>query len=141
VSDPAEPGTHPADGPARAPAAVVAAVNETRGTVLAERLAIASSLWGRFRGLMGRPPMPTGDGLFLTGTNGIHMIFMRFPIDAVFVAKAGPDGSRRVLSVHRGVRPWVGLVPLVRGADGVLELPVGAIDASSTVPGDLVRLG
>jgi uncharacterized membrane protein (UPF0127 family) len=122
-------------------AAVVAASNETRGTVLAERLAIASSLWGRFRGLMGRDPLPPGDGLFLTGTNGIHMFFMRFPIDAVFVAKPGADGSRRVLSVHRGVRPWIGLVPLVRGADGVVELPVGAIDASATAPGDSLRLG
>lgn len=121
--------------------AAAAARNETRGTVLAERLAIASSLWGRFRGLMGRSDLPAGDGLFLTGTNGIHMFFMRFPIDAVFVGKAGADGSRRVLSVHRGVRPWIGLVPLVRGADGVLELPVGAIDASATAPGDAVRLG
>ncbi len=121
--------------------AAAAARNETRGTVLAERLAIASSLWGRFRGLMGRSDLPPGDGLFLTGTNGIHMFFMRFPIDAVFVGKAGTDGLRPVLSVHRGVRPWLGLVPLVRGADGVLELPVGAIDASATVPGDSVRLG
>ncbi len=121
--------------------AAAAARNETRGTVLAERLAIASSLWGRFRGLMGRSDLPPGDGLFLTGTNGIHMFFMRFPIDAVFVGKVGTDGLRPVLSVHRGVRPWLGLVPLVRGADGVLELPVGAIDASATVPGDSVRLG
>ena len=90
---------------------------------------------------MGRSDLAAGDGLFLTGTNGIHMFFMRFPIDAVFVGKAGPDGLRPVLSVHRGVRPWIGLVPLVRGADGVLELPVGAIDASATVPGDTLRLG
>jgi uncharacterized membrane protein (UPF0127 family) len=46
-----------------------------------------------------------------------------------------------VLSVHRGVRPWIGLVPLVWGASGVLELPVGTIDASGTVPGDTVNLG
>ena len=90
---------------------------------------------------MGRDPLPPGDGLFLTGTNGIHMFFMRFPIDAVFVAKPAADGSRRVLSVHRRVRPWIGLVPLVRGADGVVELPVGAIDASATAPGDSLRLG
>ena len=121
--------------------AATAARNETRGTVLAERLATASSLWGRFRGLMGRASLPTGDGLFLTGTNGIHMFFMRFAIDAVFVAKPGPDGSRRVLSVHRRVRPWIGIVPLVRGADGVVELPVGAIDASLTAPGDILRFG
>src|SRR4029453_4309608 len=83
-------------------AAVVAATNENRGAVLAERLGLAGSLWGRSPGLRGRPPPPVGDGLFLTGTNGIHMFFMRFPIDAVFVAKPAAEGSRPALSVHRG---------------------------------------
>ena len=43
-------------------------------------------------------------GLWLTGTNGIHMMFMRFPIDAVFLGKPDPgrDGARTVVSVHRG---------------------------------------
>ena len=115
--------------------------NTTRGTVVAERLELASSLWARFMGLMGRRSLPSGDGLFLTGTNGIHMFFMRFPIDAIFVAKPDADGSHRVLSVHRGVRPWVGMVPLVRGAHGVVEVPVGTVDASGTVPGDRLTLG
>ena len=53
------------------------------------------------------------------------MMFMRFPIDAVFVSKPAADGARTVKSVHRNLRAWTGLVPLVRGADGVLELPVG----------------
>ena len=115
--------------------------NLTRGTVLADRLEVAASLWTRFLGLMGRRALPAGDGLWLERTNGIHMFFMRFRIDAVFVGKAAPDGGRPVLSVHRGLRPWTGMVPLVRGAAGVLELPVGAIDASATAPGDIVRLG
>jgi len=113
--------------------------NETRDTVLAERVEVARSFWARFMGLMGRRELAPGHGLFLPG-NGIHMFFMRFPIDAVFLAKPTNGGERRVVSVHRGVRPWVGLVPLVLGADGVLELPVGAIDASATAPGDSVRL-
>jgi uncharacterized protein len=121
--------------------AALRGVNATRGTVVAERLEIGSSLWSRFRGLMGRRSLAAGDGLFLTGTNGIHMFFMRFPIDAIFVAKPDADGSQRVLSVHRDVRPWIGMVPLVRGADGVLELPVGTIDVSGTVPGDRLTLG
>ena len=120
--------------------AASAATNETRGTVLAHRLETASSLWARFMGLMGRRSLSPGEGLFLPGTNGIHMFFMRFPIDAVFVGRPSAGGERPVLSVHRGVRPWVGMVPLVRGAAGVLELPTGAIDASGTVPGDTVRL-
>jgi len=92
-------------------------------------------------GLMGRRLLPPDHALWLPGDNGIHMFFMRFPIDVVFLAKPNVDGSRQVVSVHRGLRPWTGIIPLVRGASGVLELPVGAIDASSTQRGDLVRLG
>jgi uncharacterized protein len=114
--------------------------NETKGTVLAPEVEYARSFWARFMGLMGRASLPAGRALWLPG-NGIHMFFMHFPIDAIFLARATADGTRRVLSTHRAVRPWVGMVPLVRGADGVLELPVGAIDSSGTVPGDAVRLG
>jgi uncharacterized membrane protein (UPF0127 family) len=121
--------------------AATAARNETRGTVLADRLETASSLWARFMGLMGRRALAPGEGLWLTGTNGIHMFFMRFAIDAVFLGKPLEGGERTVLSVHRALRPWTGMVPLVRGAAGVLELPVGTIEASGTVVGDRVRLG
>ncbi|MBI3745426.1 MAG: DUF192 domain-containing protein [Chloroflexi bacterium] len=116
----------------------IGARNITRSTVLAARLELGESLWARFMGLMGRASLPAGDGLWLSGTNGIHMFFMRFAIDAIFLAKPAPDGGRVVLAARRGVRPWVGIVPLVRGADGVIELPVGTIAASGTSPGDIV---
>ena len=120
--------------------AAPAARNVTRATTLADSIEHARSLWARFRGLMGRRSLPAGHGLWLSGTNGIHMFFMRFPIDAVFLGKPAADGGRPVLAVRRALRPWTGMVPLVRGADGVLELPVGSIDASGTVAGDLVIL-
>ena len=110
--------------------------NLDRTTVLAERLETAGSLWAKFMGLMGRPTLAAGDGLWLPASNGIHMMFMRFPIDAVFVGAPTGDGSRSVLSVHRSLPTWRGLVPLVRGAKGVLELPAGTIDATSTAVGD-----
>jgi len=114
--------------------------NLDRGTDLAERLETAGSFWGKFMGLMGRPALPDGEGLWLPGGNGIHMMFMRFPIDCVFVTRPGADGVRKVRSVHRGVKAWTGLVPLVTGAHGVLELPVGTIDASRTEVGDRVEI-
>jgi len=115
--------------------------NVTRATDLAARLEVADGLWARFMGLMGRPGLDDGAGLWLTG-NGIHMMFMRFPIDAVFVGRPDParGDARPVLSVHRGLKRWIGLVPLVRGATGVLELPVGTIERSGTTVGDLVTL-
>ena len=117
--------------------------NLTRETDLATSLEVADSLWAKFMGLMGRASLPAGGGLWLPESNGIHMMFMRFPIDAVFVGRpADADGGARpVLSVHRGLRAWTGLVPLVRGAHGVLELPIGTIDGSRTERGDLIRIG
>jgi uncharacterized membrane protein (UPF0127 family) len=113
---------------------------DTRGTVLADRVEVGSSLWAKFFGLMGRSSLEAGAALWLPGENGIHMFFMRFPIDAVFVGRDGTGGARQVLSVHRNLRPWSGLVPLVRGANGVIELPAGTIDASGTEVGDVVRI-
>ncbi len=113
--------------------------NLTRDTILAHELEIADTLWSRFKGLMGRRSLPAGRALWLTG-NGIHMFFMRFPIDAVFLGRATAEGDRPVVSIHRQVRPWIGIVPFVRGAAGVLELPAGMIDASGTQRGDTMRL-
>jgi uncharacterized membrane protein (UPF0127 family) len=119
----------------------VGARNVTRETTLATSVEQATSLWARFMGLMGRPPLPPGHGLWIAGTNGIHMFFMRFAIDAVFLGKRGPDGGRRVVGLRRGLRPWLGIAPLVLGANGVLELAVGTIEASGTQLGDEVRIG
>ncbi|MEO5885036.1 MAG: DUF192 domain-containing protein [Candidatus Limnocylindrales bacterium] len=129
-------------GPPVSPAAASpAAHNVTRDRSLATSLEVASSLWAKFMGLMGRPNLPSGAGLWLPESNGIHMMFMRFPIDAVFVGRADPTGLWPIRSMHRDVRAWTGLVPLVRGAHGVLELPVGSISASGSQVGDLVRIG
>jgi uncharacterized membrane protein (UPF0127 family) len=113
--------------------------NLTRGRVIAERVEIAASFWARFKGLMGRPPLSAGTGLFLAG-NGIHMFFMRFPIDALFVSAEDGEGGRRVVSAHEDLSPWTGMVPLVRGAAAVIELPAGTIRASETHVGDTVAL-
>ena len=76
--------------------------NASRGTLLAESLEDGSSFWAKFMGLMLRSRLPRGHGLWLPGENGIHMLFMRFPIDVVFVA---PPESRR-----RGLRSLARLI-------------------------------
>jgi uncharacterized protein len=122
---------------------MTAARNRTRSSDLASDVEVADSLWAKFKGLMGRPALGPGAGLWLPDSNGIHMMFMRFPIDAVFLGRPDPGGGagRAVVSVHRGLRAWTGLVPFVRGAHGVLELPVGVIESSGTQVGDLIEIG
>ena len=121
---------------------LLTARNLGRSTVLATRLESAAGLWGKFKGLMGRVSLAEGGGLWLPDSNGIHMMFMRFPIDAIFLGRPDPalGGAQAVMSVHAGLRAWTGLVPLVRGAHGVLELPVGTIERTGTVVGDRVMM-
>ena len=114
--------------------------NLTRETVLATDVESGDGLWAKFIGLMGRDALGPGAALWLPDSNGIHMMFMRFPIDAVFVGKPGADGARAVVSVHESLPAWRGLVPLVRGAHGVLELPTGVIAATGTAIGDRISL-
>jgi uncharacterized membrane protein (UPF0127 family) len=116
--------------------------NVTRGTVLCASLEVAESFGSRFMGLMGRPSLVAGGGLWLRPASSIHMLFMRFQIDAVFLGRPAADGgARRVVAVRAGLRPWTGVVWWARGADGCLELPAGTIAATGTIVGDVVVLG
>jgi uncharacterized protein len=126
--------------PTSLPLPPMVARNLTRGSLLATDLESGDGLWRKFMGLMGRPSLADGAGLWLPDSNGIHMMFMRFPIDAVFLGRPTDDGSRPVVAVRERLRPWLGLVPFVRGAHGVLELPTGVVASSSTRPGDAILL-
>jgi uncharacterized membrane protein (UPF0127 family) len=109
-------------------------LNETRGSVVAERCRVARSLRDRTVGLLGTSSLPAGEGLWIERSPSIHMFFMRYPIDAVFV-----DGDDRVVRVVERLRPWR-MVAWVRGARDCLELPAGAAAASGTVAGDQLEL-
>lgn len=99
------------------------------GTVLAADVRLARSVLARTRGLMFAPGLPGGTALDIRPCNSIHMMFVRFPIDAVFYDR---DGT--VTKVARRLRPWVGLAFGGRRARGVVELPAGAADVVR--PGD-----
>lgn len=112
---------------------------EDGGAPLAARVTLARSFWGRFRGLMGRSSLAADEALYLP-VNSIHMLFMRFPIDALFLDAADAAGIQRVVAARPGLRPWTGLVMPVRHAAGVVELPAGAIEREGLRVGDHVRL-
>jgi hypothetical protein len=101
------------------------------GTVLCARCAIADRPWTRMRGLLGRKGLEPGEGILLRPAGSIHMLFMRFALDAVFV-----DRELRVLGVET-VRPW--RFAARRGAKAVFELPAGA--AAGLQAGERLSLG
>jgi uncharacterized protein len=115
------------------------AFNRTRSTVLCERLEEAGGMKGKSRGLLGRDGLAPGTGmLFEAGRIEpfmcMHMFFMRFAIDIVFMNRAD-----RVIRISHNLRPWR-LSPIVWGARRALELPAGSAAQSRTEVGDQIAL-
>ena len=108
--------------------------NVTRGTTVAERVRVASSSLDRSVGLLRTPEVLPGEGLWIERSPSIHMFFMPYAIDAVFVSKAG-----RVTKVVPNLKPWR-VVWWARGAQDCLELRAGAAAESGTQVGDELRL-
>ena len=90
------------------------------------RVQVADNFLQRLRGLMLRSPasLPLGTGRLIAPCNSIHMMFMRFTIDVVYLAE-----DYTVVKVARNIRPWIGISAcLKRGTWSVLELPSGSVD-------------
>ena len=96
------------------------------GRVLASRLLVPRSFVGRGLGLMFRRALEPDTGMWIRPCRGIHMFFMRFAVDAIFL-----DRRQRVVRVCPALRPWRA-VPFVAGANSVVELPAGTLASRVT---------
>lgn len=112
------------------------AVHERSGKVLADDLEMPATMFGRGFGLMFRSDLAPGRGMWINPCSGIHMMFMRFPIDAVFL-----DRQERVKKVYRKLPPWYGVVWWEIGAHSVLELPSGSTADVDLQRGDRIVIG
>lgn len=110
------------------------AINRRNGAVLAERVERATSVRARLRGLLGRDSLPPGEALVIEPCTSIHTFFIRFPIDALFVARDG-----RVVRALASLSPWRA-TRVYPAAALVIELPAGTLQRTGTVEGDAVAL-
>ena len=78
----------------------------------------------RLKGLMFRIRPIKDEGILLKPCNSIHMFFMFFPIDVIFLNEAN-----EVVFVKENVKPWSVIWP-VKGAVAAIELPAGAISGT-----------
>ena len=108
-------------------------VKRPDGTVACERCLVADSAPARMRGLLGRSELGEGEGLLIKPTNSVHMFFMRFAIDVVFV-----DRELAVRKIVETLRPW--RMAGCRGARAALELPAGAAARSGITVGEQLSL-
>jgi uncharacterized membrane protein (UPF0127 family) len=112
----------------------IVVTNVTRNTALADNARRTEGFFARGRGLMFTTSLPEGAGLIIEPCNSVHMFFMRYPLDVIFIDKSG-----QVLFMYADIKPWrVGRV--VRGARTAIELPAGSINRSQTAVGDILTL-
>ena len=108
-------------------------VNRTRGTILGEAVDRADTSRTRNEGLLKRSGLAKGEGLWIVPTQSIHMFFMKFAIDVIYL-----DREKRVVKTVSRLRPWR-MSASWRG-HSVMELPAGTIEESGTKRGDLVEV-
>lgn len=94
----------------------------------------ANTFWTRLKGLQFQRKPIVEEGLLITKCNSIHMFFMRFPIDVVFL-----NQSNEVVKVVPHLKPW-SIVPPVAAAHSTLELPLGTIVNRNISVGDTINL-
>jgi uncharacterized protein len=110
------------------------ALRREDGSIVCERCVQADTALARMRGLLGRGVLPTGEGILLKPASSVHMAFMRFPIDAVFL-----DRDLRVVKIASDLKPWRAAGS--RGAKAVLEIPAGEAGRRGLSVGDRLVAG
>lgn len=107
--------------------------NTTKGTELGDNVSLAGTAQTRNKGLLGRDGLDAGEGLWIKPCEAIHMFFMRFAIDAVFI-----DKQKRVTKVASNLKPW--RLSASFRAHSVVELPAGTAQRTNTERGDQLEI-
>jgi uncharacterized protein len=76
-------------------------VNTRTGATIASVVEVAATRVDRRRGLLGRNALDLSAALILAPCAAVHTVFMRFPIDVVFV-----DRHFQIRSIVRNLQPW-----------------------------------
>jgi uncharacterized membrane protein (UPF0127 family) len=112
------------------------AFNRTRQLFLATNLAVAETHWSRLRGLLGASEgdFRNSGGLWIRPCRGVHTLAMRFPIDVVYLDRAGT-----VVHLEHDLQPWR-FSPVRMQAASVLELPSHTVARTGTALGDSIEI-
>ena len=86
------------------------------------------------RGLLGRKTFLAGEALLIRPCSSVHMFFMRFAIDIVFL-----DPQYRAVGLLADLRPWT-VSPVFWKAHSALELPAGTLSRADVRVGDILTI-
>ncbi len=108
--------------------------NATQQVVLAQKARIADTFSSRLIGLLKKSALLPGEALVLPHCQSIHMFFMRFNIDVIFV-----DKNNKIVGLVERIKPFR-LSPFFLKAKYAVELPEGTIALTQASLGHQVLL-
>lgn len=109
-------------------------VNRDNGQVIADSIESATTFFTRLKGLMFRQQLSNGGGLYLHPCKSIHMFFMKFPIDVLYL-----DKDWKIVGMEEQLEPGkIGKV--FPNVVSVIELGSGSIQKYDIKAGQIVEL-
>ena len=109
-------------------------INLKNNTLLADRVKVADTFWGRLIGLLNRKSLEKGGALILKPSCSVHTLFMRFAIDVLFLDKKG-----KIIAVHSSFKPFR-LSPIYFHANLTIEFPANTLKLTDTQKGDYIKI-
>lgn len=103
------------------------------GSIVCESCVVADRPLARMKGLLGRSELARDEGILIRPCSSIHTLFMRFPLDAIFIDRRGA-----VIKVASHVKPW--RTAAARRAHAVVELAAGEAERRGVTPGDMIDI-
>jgi uncharacterized membrane protein (UPF0127 family) len=102
---------------------------KNREGFLVEKCFVATKLLARMRGLLGSSELQSQEALWLSPCQQVHMWFMKFPIDVVFVNREG------AIVGMESLKPWR-ISKFYWKAHAAIELAAGSLERWKLKPED-----
>lgn len=106
--------------------------NKTKGVCIVENAQVARTFLQKLVGLMFRDSIAKDEALIFHNVNSIHMFFMRFPIDVVYL-----DKDNKALKIKHSLKPW--RMSSCMRAKATIELPSRKAQETATEIGDILE--
>ena len=103
--------------------------------IIAENLMVATGLFSRAIGLLGRRSINNNFGIMFPKCRSIHTHFMMFPIDIIFV-----DDKNCITELFKTLKPWKILIARNKKSCHIIEMAVGTIEKSNLTIGSQLEL-
>lgn len=93
--------------------------------IVSNNIKLADNFFTRLKGLMFTKELLPQEGLIINPCNSIHMCFMNYPLDILFI-----DKDSNICAMLENIKPWR-ISKIYFDAEYVIELPTGTISKNN----------